>query len=337
MRRGFLPEPSPKAGTSSRGLVAWLVFVFAAAGICSRGNGQGLTWHPDFLPVEIVSSADGAVQKAYFYATHSREPKPLVVSLHTWSYNWEQADSLAELARQLDWNVIHPDFRGPNRSVDACLSRKALLDIDDAIDYALAHARVDTENIFVAGVSGGGYATLGAYMALQHRVRAFLAWAAISDLEAWYYQSVARGRRYAQDVLRCTGSGEQLDFRVARQRSPLYWPMPRRRESRLEIYAGIRDGYTGSVPISHSILFFNRLARELRRPERQFTQSEIVGLLTRGFPPRPDSLRIQGRLVYVTRVAGPIRLTIFEGGHEMLASFCLERMRTMASGDGRWP
>ncbi|NOZ55399.1 MAG: prolyl oligopeptidase family serine peptidase [Calditrichaeota bacterium] len=315
-------------------LVGWLVL---AASVAGSAQGQKLGWHPDFRPVEIASSVDSAVQKAYFYSTRSAQPRPLLVSLHTWSYDWQQPDSLAELARRLDWNVIHPDFRGPNRTVDACLSRKALSDIDDAIRYALAHARVDTDNIFVAGVSGGGYATLGAYMALRHRVRAFLAWASISDLEAWYYQCVARGRRYAQDVLRCTGSDRHLDVEAARRRSPLYWPVPRRKGARLEIYAGIQDGYTGSVPISHSILFFNRLAREFREPERQITQSEIVGLLTRGLPPRPDSLRIQGRLVYVTRAAGPVRLTIFDGGHEMLASFCLKRMRAIASGSDWWP
>ena len=317
------------------GLLVALGLAWAAYGdVCA----QELTWHPDFQAVEIRSSLDGAVQKAYFYATRSPRRRPLVVSLHTWSYDWQQPDSLAGLARRLDWNVIHPNFRGPNRSVEACLSRKALADIDDAIDFAVAHARVDTENIFVAGVSGGGYATLGAYMALRHKVHAFFAWAAISDLEAWYSQSLSRGRRYAGDVLRCTGSsGDRLNVRAARERSPLYWPMPHRRESGLEIYAGILDGYTGSVPISQSLLFFNRLAREFRRPDLQFTQSEVVALLTRGLPPRPDSLRIQGRLVYVTRRVGPVRLTVFEGGHEMLARFCLRRMQALVAGRTEWP
>jgi len=33
--------------------------------------------------VEIVSSADGKVQKAFFYRNQSGESRPLIVSLHT--------------------------------------------------------------------------------------------------------------------------------------------------------------------------------------------------------------------------------------------------------------
>lgn len=38
------------------------------------------------------------------------------------SFRMEQEDALAALAAAADWNCIHPDFRGPNISPEACLS-----------------------------------------------------------------------------------------------------------------------------------------------------------------------------------------------------------------------
>ena len=121
-------------------------------------------WDEDFSKIEISSSIDTIVQKAYFYPTKSNNSKPLLVSLHTWSGDFSQYDTLAILAKTKDWNYIHPDFRGPNRTNDACCSKLALTDIDDAIDYAINNADVDTANIFIVGMSGGGYATFSSQL-----------------------------------------------------------------------------------------------------------------------------------------------------------------------------
>jgi hypothetical protein len=97
----------------------------------------------EFLLVKISSKADASLQPAYFLRAQSKVPKPLIVSLHTWSGDYSQDDPLADMARTAGWNYIHPDFRGPNRTADACLSPKALTDIDDAIKYAKDKGPVD--------------------------------------------------------------------------------------------------------------------------------------------------------------------------------------------------
>lgn len=40
-------------------------------------------WPDGFTLEEIISSADGSVQKAWFYRSPSAGPAPLIVSLHT--------------------------------------------------------------------------------------------------------------------------------------------------------------------------------------------------------------------------------------------------------------
>src|SRR6186997_2654762 len=69
-------------------------------------------WSNDFDVVDIRSPIDGAIQKAYFLKTRSSTPKPLVVSLHSWSFDYRQDDTLALLSKAKDINYIHPDFRG---------------------------------------------------------------------------------------------------------------------------------------------------------------------------------------------------------------------------------
>mgnify|MGYP002682023360 CR=1 FL=1 len=79
-------------------------------------------------------------------------------------------------------------------------------DIDDAIAYAKASAPVDDRFVFVTGVSGGGYATLGAYMRSHHNIRLCLAWVPISDLAAWYEESAARKSKETLRFFRDRGS-----------------------------------------------------------------------------------------------------------------------------------
>jgi len=145
-----------------------------------------LRWPEGFSVVEIESSLDHTRQRAIFHPAAGAIKRPLLVSLHVWSGNYASSDSLAPLADKEDWNYIHPDFRGPNRATDNCLSDKVIGDIDDAIAYGMRVGNVDPEQIFVVGFSGGAYAALGMYARTRHRVRAFLAWAPISDLGAWH-------------------------------------------------------------------------------------------------------------------------------------------------------
>jgi endonuclease III-like uncharacterized protein len=83
-------------------------------------------WNTDFKIVEINSRLDNNIQKAYFYKSKSNKLKPLIVSLHTWSGDYNQNEQLAELCKSRDLNYIHPDFRGANFTKDSCCSKLAL-------------------------------------------------------------------------------------------------------------------------------------------------------------------------------------------------------------------
>lgn len=285
------------------------------------------SWSDGFSVVRIQSSLDASLQPAYFAVGQSGTPKPLVVSLHTWSGDYTQNDPLGEMTRRQGWNYIHPDFRGSNWTIDACLSKKALTDIDDAIQYARDNGHVDTNNIFIVGVSGGGYATLGSYLTTSQQVKAFLSWAPISDLSAWFHQSKIRDAKYAQDILQCTSDGIVFDQDKARERSPMYWNMPVKPKGRLEIYAGINDGYTGSVPISHSIQFYNRTVEHYGYADSKVGQTDLVRLLTRGIERTDHSSTIGDREVLYRRDTRPASLVIFDGTHEMLTEYCFDRIK----------
>lgn len=288
------------------------------------------SWNDGFSLVQIQSSADGTLQHAYFLASHPGTLRPLVVSLHSWSGDYSQHDPLAEMAKNEGWNYIHPDFRGPNRSADACLSEKALADIDDAIQYAKDNGFVDTENIFVVGMSGGGYATLGAFLKTSHPIKAFLSWVPISDLSAWFHHSMNRDGGFAREILRCTSDGIVFDPEEARKRSPMFWDVPAEPNGRLEIYAGINDGYTASVPISHSILFFNRVVEHYGHPENKVGNGDIIKLLTRGIERNDSPGKIGDREVIYRKDTEPVSLVIFDGAHEMLPEYTFGRMQQIA-------
>ncbi len=286
-------------------------------------------WGKDFEIVEIKSSKDDSIQKSYFYKSTSNEAKPLIVSLHTWSGYYNQNDDLAAICEQKDLNYIHPDFRGANLTINACCSELALSDIDDAITYAINNSNVDTTKIFVIGVSGGGYATISTFMKSKHNIRKFSAWASITDLIAWYNESKIRKNRYAENILDCTDSENGLNIENAKQKSPIYWNTPagKLKRSKLFIYAGIYDGIQGSVPITHSINFYNKLLKDMSvtDPLKYVSVSEKLNLLE-----KRESLgefgNIADRKIFLKKEFENVRLIIFEGNHEMLTEFALNEL-----------
>ena len=201
-------------------------------------------WPAGFELVQIQSPTDTTLQPAYFRRA-SKAGQPLAVVLHTWSGDYTQrTHSLAEQVAARNWNYIHPDFRGPNRHPDACCSEKALTDIDAAIAFALANSEADSSAIHVLGASGGGYATLCHFMNGNQAATSYSAWVPISDLPAWYEESLGRGNRYADDIRACTGSGATLHVEEARKRSPLFMEMPdKMANTTLNVFAGIHTLY----------------------------------------------------------------------------------------------
>ncbi|MCF6271254.1 MAG: GDSL-type esterase/lipase family protein [Melioribacteraceae bacterium] len=288
-------------------------------------------WSEAFQVVDIKSPLDGEIQKAYFYISKSEEPQPLIVSLHTWSNNYTQHDPLAKQILEKDWNYIHPDFRGVNNTPKALGSKYVISDIDEAIGYAIKHGNVDLKNIHVIGKSGGGLATLLSYMTSKHSITSFSSWVPISDLQEWYFQSLGRKNKYAGHIFVATSNGDSiLNIDEARNRSPFYMETPKenRADSRLVIYAGIHDGYTGSVPVSQSIKFYNKIIGDYGADSSQFvSDKEILDLVSmRTFPINPNKM-IGSRKIIYERSFKNVSLVLFEGGHEMVEEAALKLLK----------
>lgn len=288
-------------------------------------------WSSDFELVELESRVDKRIQLMYFYRSPLDRPRPLLVSLHTWSGNYAQEDPLSALSKANGFHYVHPDFRGPNVTAEACCSDLVINDIDEAIDYAIKNANVDTSKIFIAGVSGGGYATLCMYMKSRHRIRQYSSWVPISDLIAWYRDSGIAHHRYSPDIVACTSSENgRLNEDKAKLRSPLYWKTTHNRgASMLKIYAGVYDGFSGgSVPITQSIDFYNKLLKDLGVEDRLLyvTRKERNRLLRRRRPVGSFG-KISDREICLLKSYQNIQLTIFVGGHEMLPGVVVEEMK----------
>jgi len=280
----------------------------------------------------ISCSLDGNIQVLYYYKTTADKPKPLVVQLHSWSYsaNDLQTIGLDTIVENRNYNYIFPNFRGVNNHPKACCSEFVIADIDEAIDWALKNLNVDKNRIYMIGYSGGGLATLAMYQKSRHKIRAFSAWAPISDLEVWYQQSVERKNRYANDIIRCLGT-ETFDPQKARERSPLAMetPVKKRRKSTLQIFAGIHDGYSSNapVPISHSINFYNKLLTDFGEKDSSNYVSQNVAntmVKTQSIPTPNTSKKLGDRAIHYQKSAKEITLTVFEGGHDLLAKQAVE-------------
>lgn len=285
-------------------------------------------WSNDFKVVEIKSDLDDNVQRAYFYKSKSENKRPLIVSLHTWGGNYIQYDELSELCKMKDLNYIHPDFRGSFSSKDGCCGELAISDIDQSITYALNNANIDTTNIFVIGVSGGGYATLSTFMKSQHNIKKFSAWASISDVVLWYGEKKIRVNNFGE-TLEYSESKKGLNDIVDNQKSPIYWntPIEKLLESKLFIYAGIYDGIQGNVPITQSINFYNKVLSDLSVSDSSKYVSEKEKLELLEFRnPLSDSGSISGRKICLKKEFKNIKLIIFEGNHEMLMNYALDEL-----------
>lgn len=275
-------------------------------------------------PVELTvkSSIDGSMQPAQFIPARSSDPRPLLVSLHTWSAHYNKSSSLPEwiaAAEKRDWHLLFPEFRGPNKNPAACASQLARQDVIDALDYAMKKWKVDGRRVYVAGGSGGGHMTLVMASFAPDRWAAASAWVPITDLRAWHRETIAAGHGYWKDVEAVCGGapGTSLEVDEAyHYRSPLSF-LYQTRGLPLEVSAGIHDGYAGSVPIHHTLDAYDALAKTygvepISRATRDQLEADRPNVAGAVFNP------VYGRAIHWRGHAGPSRVTIFEGGHEML-------------------
>ncbi|MBO4345689.1 MAG: prolyl oligopeptidase family serine peptidase [Victivallales bacterium] len=270
--------------------------------------------------IKYPCKIDGSMQSAYMLKASAAGPRPLVVALHTWSYTYEGTNAEYErLARLYDWNLIYPDFRGPNWTPQACGSEFVVSDLEDAVAFMKSECDIDASRIYLTGGSGGGHCTLLMAGRRPDLWTAVSAWCPISDIAAWHRQCLGtRCNDYAIHIEKSCGGNPQEDAVAAveaRKRSPLTW-LPNAAALPVDINTGIHDGHTGSVPVSQSLNAYNVLAR----PEDRIPQEAIDGIVATEAV--PAALAYDGEdasygvKIHLRRQSANVRMTLFEGGHD---------------------
>ena len=80
-------------------------------------------WPQEIQTIQYPASIDKSQQPMLMYTAKCKEQRPLLVGLHTWSGGYNQVGGEIVYARwciEKDWHFIHPHFRGPNWTPDAC-------------------------------------------------------------------------------------------------------------------------------------------------------------------------------------------------------------------------
>lgn len=279
-------------------------------------------WEKDFKVIEISSSVDDEKQKAYVFFA-SKANRPLIVSLHQWSGDYTSYDPLAKFAKENDFNYIHPNFRGNNQHPKACCSKYAISDVDDSIEYMIENSKsLDISNISVVGISGGGMMSLCMYFKSKKNIKQFISWVPMTNLIEWYKESKLKNNIYSNDIYKCTNSQEGiLNTNEAQQRSPVFFStnIERFKNSKLKIFAGIHDGYSGSVPVSHSINIYNKILEDIGAGEKYYVSSKEKNfIMTNEKTTNNTNLMISDRKVLLKKEYLNLSLTIFDGSHEGL-------------------
>lgn len=283
---------------------------------------------PPLIEASVKSTLDGERQQILYWAPNSASKKktPLLVFLHSWSGNYKQNNSKWQKeAVKRGWIFLHPDFRGPNNSPKACGSKFARQDILDAMAFADSRFQIDSWRIYLAGTSGGGHMAM--LMAGHHpdRFSAVSAWVGISDLTEWHRFHTRDGKpgRYAQMIRNSLGGPPGEDKKRDadyRDRSPVFH-LQNVGDLPVDLFAGVLDGKTGSVPIMHSLRAFNVIAAAHKTSlisEEEISQlwesKKLDHPLTSDKKSDPEFTR----QVHLRRHSDKARVTIFQGGHEGL-------------------
>lgn len=266
---------------------------------------------------------DGSQQPAMFYQAKGPGPRPLLVALHTWSGDHTQASrNYSDFCIENDWNFIFPNFRGPNWLEDGCGSELVVSDLEDAVAYMKHVTDVDPARVYLVGGSGGGHCTLLMAGRRPDLWTAVSAWCPISDIAAWHQQCLNTPHKgYSEHIESACGgipASSEHAGKEARKRSPLTW-LPNAANLTVDISTGIHDGHTGSVPVSQAIHAYNVLAA----PEDRISDQDIAYIVTTEKIPahlasNESDPAFGSRPVYLRKQSNKVRLTLFEGGHDLL-------------------
>ncbi|MCZ6671788.1 MAG: prolyl oligopeptidase family serine peptidase [Verrucomicrobia bacterium] len=298
-------------------------------------------WSRKIKETYYPSSADNSEQPSLVYAPKKVEGKrPLLVALHTWSSDFQQEGGqplFGDWCIQNDWFMIHPNFRGKNRTPKALGSDLAVADIVSAVEYMKANYPIDEDRIYLCGVSGGGHMSL--LMAGRHPEiwAGVSAWCGMTDIQAWWEEKLEDGpERYAKEIEKACGGKPDKDPKVAEQyrlRSPLTY-LSKAGTVNLDINDGIDDGRKGnSVPFTHALYAFNRVVAGTDA----LSQEDIDYLYkTRKIPEHLQSTikePVYGRKYPIFRKStDTCRVTLFKGGHEIIHEAALNWLNLQRKG-----
>jgi poly(3-hydroxybutyrate) depolymerase len=303
------------------------VFVFLLIAVSVSAAPKG--WPKEIREIKYLSKADNTKQPALFFAPTVRgEPRPLLVGLHTWSSDYRQNNSpYGKWCIEHKWNFIHPNFRGPNRRPQATGSELVVADILSAVEFAKKNGAVDETRIYLVGASGGGYAALLMAGRAPEVWAGVSAWVPILDLAQWHAHTSKRKMKYAREIELSIGGKPMAGSEVAAEamkRSPVTY-LAYAKGVALDINAGINDGHSGSVPISHSLDAFNLLAAAKDRLGAdlisEFVKTAKVPAALKG--QAPVDAAYGKKAVLFRRQSGAARVTIFQGGHEIIPAAAL--------------
>lgn len=282
---------------------------------------------------------DKSMQKAMFFKARSVEPRPLVVALHTWSLHYDaNYEDYAEFCKENDWHLIFPDFRGPNSTPESCGSDFVVSDIEDAVAYMKKVCNVDPNRVYLVGGSGGGHCTLLLAGRRPDLWTAVSAWCPISDIHAWHQQCLnsSRFKAYSRNIEgACSGNPAEsaAAAKEALVRSPLSW-LANAADLTVDISTGIHDGHIGSVPVSHTFNAFNVLADENERVSEEdidfIVKNEKMPPALEGDYGEDQSLN--DRKIHFRRQSGNARITIFEGGHDLIVNSAMQFLAKQIKG-----
>ena len=286
--------------------------------------------HLTLTEISVTSQLDQSKQPSLIWVPEQAksQPTPVFVFLHSWSGNYKQDNTMwLKEAVNRNWIYLHPNFRGANKSPQACGSKFARQDILDSLDYVLKNYNVDRSRIYLAGASGGGHMAM--LMAGHHpeRFSAVSAWVGISDIADWYRFHVKKGvpQNYAKMILKslgqAPGKSKEIDLDYA-DRSPIFH-LQNVGKLPIDLSAGVRDGHDGSVPIHHTMRAYNVIAKA--HGKQLISDEEMDQLWNKGklaSPQDGDTVEDEtyAREIHLRRKTDTARVTIFEGWHEGLCN-----------------
>jgi predicted peptidase len=270
--------------------------------------------------ITYLSSADNTYQPALFYTPKTTTARPLLVALHSWSNDYLHKLQIpaAEWCIENDWVFVHPNFRGPNNNPNATGSGLVIQDILSAVEYAKQKANIDQKRIYLIGASGGGYTALliaGKHPEIWAGVSA---WCPIFDLKNWYYECLNTYPQYSDNIVNSCGGTPETGSPAEHEyitRSPSSY-LHNATQLKIDISTGINDGHNGSVPVSHALLAYNSLVVDK-------IPIETINYITNNAT-IPDELKQTysdpdyPRQILFRRQSQNARITLFDGGHEIL-------------------